>query len=298
MTTAAEVFDPQLLRALRAAPWRSIERPFLCVLAASISLHIGFASYLASQPMPVTHEPTLDEMDRFEPARALPPLHPLPKQPPLAEPTTSVPVRPALSRPAAVDPKKIANTGMIRLLTAPGEGAFRELLESPANEISEALRDARTTQVFSAAPLGPKAAASGQVATVGTIGTEGVKKVSLGTRAEQAPAALATGPILAEKSDELDPRLLQQFITARRAALQSCYERALLHNPAMQGGKVVLRLTLGAGGRVGELEVEEDTLGSEAVTSCMSTLVRRWMFPVALKEELQVSVPFIFARAG
>jgi hypothetical protein len=125
-----------------------------------------------------------------------------------------------------------------------------------------------------------------------------VKTVSLGTRAEQAPAALATGPILAEKSDELDPRLLQQFITARRAALQSCYERALLHNPAMQGGKVVLRLTLGAGGRVGELEVEEDTLGSEAVTSCMSTLVRRWMFPVALKEELQVSVPFIFARAG
>ena len=125
-----------------------------------------------------------------------------------------------------------------------------------------------------------------------------MKKVGIGTRLDKGPATAVPGPIIVDDSDDIDPRVLQQFIMARRSAVQHCYERELHHNPSMKGGKVVLRMAIGTGGRVSGVSIEEDTLGSQAVTACMSTLMKRWIFPVAPRDEIPVSVPFVFARAN
>ncbi len=298
MTTAAEVFDPDLLRTLRAAPWKTIERRFLFILAASIGLHLALASYLAAQPMPV--ELSMDDVDRgFHPA-PLPPLHRIPKFANPAPVGTSV--GPAVPKPVSpaptVDRVKIARLGMLGVINDSPNGAFHGLIDDASPGLGEALNGARANQNVATSDPTARGARTGDAVTVERLGTEGVKRVNLGTRVESRPAQPLDGPIVVEKTKDIDPRLLQQFIAARRAAVQGCYERALLHNPGLQGGRVVLRLAVGAGGRVNDLDIEEDTLGSEAVTACMSTLVKRWVFPVAPKEELPVSVPFIFARAN
>ena len=298
MTTAAEVFDPQLLRTLRAAPWRTIERRFLFILAASIGLHIVFASYLAAQPMPV--DVSIDELEPGFHPQSLPPLLPIPHLANIVTP--AAPVRPTvLVRPApapAADRAKVAKFGILGVMNGNGhDGAFNGLFDQPGTDIAEALKDARGVVVVNSADTA-KGGRTGEAVTVEKMGTNGVKQVALGTRVDNRPAQIPGGPPVIIDRKDIDPKVLQQFIAARRAAVQGCYERALLHNPGLQGGRVVLRLAVGLGGRVNDLDVEEDTLGSEAVTSCMSTLVKRWVFPIAPKEELPISVPFIFARAN
>ena len=302
MTTAAsDVFDPQLLRALRAAPWLAIERRFAFILAASIGLHVLFAAYVAAQPMPPT-ETQVDELaDRVSQRVTFPPLLKVPRLAPASTAPTAA--RPDPSAPRSlgkpVDKGQAARDAVMRVLGSSGpNGVFSDLLTAPVDEISEALRNAQGRVIVSTGLTGPKGPVTGNAVTVERLGTEGVKKVTLGTRSDKGPSAAVAGPIVIEDDDTIDPRVLQQFITARRAAVQSCYERELHHNPAMKGGKVVLRLAIGAGGRVSALTVEEDTLGSAAVSACMATLMKRWIFPVSPKDELPVSVPFIFARAN
>ncbi len=299
-TAAAEGFDPQLLRALRAAPWRTIEKRFLVILAGSIALHIALATYVAAQPMPISEE-HLDELqDRFANRVTLPPLLPIPRAPPVvvAEPSQRVPTSTAPSKP--IDHEKVARDAVIKVLGAqrPG-GVFSDLLGAPVNEIAQALDGARGVQIANALEaVGPKGPLSGQAATIDRLGTNGVKSVAIGSRSDKIPSSAVPGAIVVDDPDNIDPRVLQQFITARRAAVQSCYERELRHNPAMKGGKVVLRMAIGTRGRVSGLSVEEDTLGSDAVTACMSALMQRWIFPVTPREEVPLSVPFVFARAN
>src|SRR4051794_14529288 len=111
-SAAAEAFDPKLLFTLRAAPWRSMERPFLLILTASIGLHICFAAYLASQPMPINSELSADDADRFRPVQqpVLPPLHKIPIIPNL--PIT----RPVVAPTPATMKVKAANSGILKVL--------------------------------------------------------------------------------------------------------------------------------------------------------------------------------------
>jgi hypothetical protein len=297
MTTAtAEAFDPQLLRALRAAPWKSIERRFLIILAISIGVHIAAATYVSAQPMPVAPEGELTQ--EFNPERhALPPLHPIPKIPnlPVEPARPSVTVRPAPS--TGVDKAKLAKVGLLGVMNGLGPSTgIESLVNDGSTSIAEALKDARI-EINAGPQVTAKGARTGETVTVGELGTDGVKKVALAPHTQARPLP-ADGPMTIESTtSDIDPRVLQQFIAARRAAMQSCYERALLHNPSLQG-KVVLRMAIGAGGRVSDLDIEEDTVGSEAVTACMSTMVKRWVFPVSPKEAIPVSVPFIFARSN
>ncbi|MBS1149606.1 MAG: hypothetical protein H6Q89_1304, partial [Myxococcaceae bacterium] len=283
-TAAAETFDPQLLRLLRAAPWRTIEKRFLIILVGSIALHVLFASYIAAQPMPVTEERFDELQDRFAGRVTLPPLLPIPKAPVALAPSVR-PTAPTISRAPVkpVDRTQVARAAVVKILGSAGPGGvFSDLLDAPVDEIAHALDGAKAVRVTASVdPTAPKGPATGETATIERLGTAGVRQVAIGTRFDKAPATAVPGTIVVDDPDELDPRVLQQFITARRAAVQSCYERALHHNPAMKGGKVVLRMAIGTGGRVSGLRVEEDTLGSDAVASCMSTLMSRWIFPVS-----------------
>jgi hypothetical protein len=51
-------------------------------------------------------------------------------------------------------------------------------------------------------------------------------------------------------------------------------------------------------GRPGDIEIEENTLGNDAVGSCIRTVVRGWVFPFKPDEEVPVAYPFLFSPAG
>jgi hypothetical protein len=51
-------------------------------------------------------------------------------------------------------------------------------------------------------------------------------------------------------------------------------------------------------GRTGSIEVEENTLGNEAVGSCIRTVIRSWVFPFKPDDEVPVAYPFVFSPAG
>lgn len=297
MTTAtAEVFDPQLLQALRAAPWKTIEKRFLVILAASIAAHIGFATYIAAQPAPAW-EAFEEPMERGFQAQKLPPLVRIPNIPNLPVKSASAPSK-TTAAPAKTpgEQRAVAKQAVEKVF---GGGAMLEIVGAPATDFAKAMDgvQAPATYYGNVGPAGPRGPAVGEAQTVAPIGTEGVKQVSLGTKLEAKPRAEA-GPIEVDPTDELDPRLLQKFIAARRAAVTSCFERELLHNPGMVGGKVAIRIVIGTTGRVVSAAVNEDTLRSDAVNACMTSTMKRWVFPVSPADDVPVVVPFVFARAS
>ena len=74
-------------------------------------------------------------------------------------------------------------------------------------------------------------------------------------------------------------------------------EKELKRNPNLKG-KVVVRFVIKPTGRAGDIEIEENTLGSEAVGSCIRTTIRNWAFPFRPDSETAVSYPFVFSPAG
>src|SRR5207302_5613 len=76
-----------------------------------------------------------------------------------------------------------------------------------------------------------------------------------------------------------DPEVLQRYISARRSALATCYEHELKYNRALRG-KLVVRLTVATDGRARDIEIAEDSIGSAALASCITSTVRRWIFPL------------------
>ncbi len=99
------------------------------------------------------------------------------------------------------------------------------------------------------------------------------------------------------ESSDVDRAALARYVRSRLKSIQSCYEKELKRNPNLKG-KVVVRFVIKPSGRAGEVEIEENTLGSEAVGSCIRTTIRNWAFPFKPDSDTAVSYPFVFSPAG
>ena len=58
-------------------------------------------------------------------------------------------------------------------------------------------------------------------------------------------------------------------------------------------GKIVVRFTIGSTGRVSDVEIDENSLGNEAVVACIKNTIRFWIFPIK-DNECPVAYPFLF----
>ena len=190
--TTADAFDPALLRSLRAAPWRTIEKRFLFILSASIAAHIAFATFIAAQPAP-TYEAFEEPAERTFRPQVLPPLHKIPNIPDLpvkaaARPTAAP--SPAAPKPAGA-PRAVAQAAVERMFG--GGAAAIEIVGAPNTEFARAMDGVQAPTYFgNVGPAEKKGAAAGEAQTVAPIGTEGVKQVHLGTRSDKAPATATT----------------------------------------------------------------------------------------------------------
>jgi TonB family protein len=92
--------------------------------------------------------------------------------------------------------------------------------------------------------------------------------------------------------------VINRVIQKHYSEIKYCYEKELSKNPGLYG-KVTVLFLIDGGGRVGDALVQQTTLASEPVESCMINHVRRWAFPAPLGGgTVQVTYPYVFKSTG
>jgi hypothetical protein len=92
--------------------------------------------------------------------------------------------------------------------------------------------------------------------------------------------------------------VINRVIQRHYNEIKYCYEKELSHDPGLYG-KVTVSFIIDAHGRVGDALVQQTTMSSEPVETCMMNHVKRWVFPApSAGGETQVSYPYVFKASG
>jgi len=293
MTTAsADAFVPGIDRSLLG----TLDKRFAALLGLSMAAHFALAAYLQAQPLPVSDE--LIDTPPPVTRRVVLPL-PVTKADPATTATASAP-KPKAGPVATGDgqPVDLKKTGLVGVIGAAGGrgGAFGELVnESGAGSLAKALEGANGLHVASAAEAAGRMAGTGPATqTIDPIRTGGTKDVKLGENGVQGPPK-PKDLVVDWNPKELPNDLagLQAFVNARKKSVQHCYERELTRFPSLKG-RLLVRLTLDGPGRAAGVDVDDETMGNEAVASCVRTIISGWVFP--FQAHASVDLPFLFNR--
>jgi TonB family protein len=298
---------------VRGTIWTSIDHLFFGILAASLFLHFLAAALIALSPKPPDADLALDELpDRF--ARVLlPPKAPEPEVAKTNEPAPAEekkdqkkdvkkkePPADAAQRKAALQ-QKVASKGLLKILGSAGSsGALQDVLGSGtgSGDVSAALAGARGVSIATADSVGARAGGgAGRTAGIGDVGTSGGGKVALAGKGDARVTGQVSAAAPEVDSADVDRAALSRYIRDRLGAIRGCYERELKRNPGLKG-KVVVRFNITPAGRAGDVRIEENTLGSGEVASCIQSLMRSWVFPFKPPDEVPVQYPFLFTSAG
>lgn len=309
------VVAPELTRpSLRGG----VDQLFFLVLGISLFVHLSGATFMFTASPPVERELELTELpDRF--ARLLAPVKPPEPDKPKDDPKSDDALAKKDAKKAdkkkddAKDPvqrkaevrRMVANKGLLKQLGAlTGKaGGMDDLLGDGAiaADLSTALAGASGVAIATADAVaaggGPRGGDTGNVAGIGALGTSGGGEVKLAAKADAKVVAKVQDMAPEIESTEVDRDAIARYVKARLKAIQYCYEKELKRNPGLKG-KVSVRFTITPSGKTGEIEVEENTVGSEAVGACIRTVIRGWTFPFTPDEDVPVAYPFVFAPAG
>ncbi len=74
----------------------------------------------------------------------------------------------------------------------------------------------------------------------------------------------------------------------------SCFERALMSSPGLQG-KLVIEWTIRQNGRAGDIKQKHSTLQNAAVARCVMDKLKNWRFPSPKGGDVVISYPWNFA---
>lgn len=95
----------------------------------------------------------------------------------------------------------------------------------------------------------------------------------------------------------IDRAAVQRVINQHQHEIVRCYERALLGSPGL-AGTVRMGWTIAPGGAVAGVRIQRSTLGSSAVTSCISSAIRGWHFPSPHGGPVTVTFPWVLRPAA
>jgi outer membrane biosynthesis protein TonB len=303
---------------VRGSLLKQIDQFFFLILAASLFVHFSGATFIACQPKVEERELTLDELpDRF--VKAMMPVEVKPPPEKVAdkgdkkteekaddkkEVAEKKAEKPASTASAKAELQaKVARSGLLKVIgSSGGGGAFEDVLgnSSGVGDVANALSGASGVGVATADALGaggPKGGTAGSAAGIGDLGTSGGGNVAL---AEKGSATVRGGVSMQApevESKDVDREKLAAYVRGRKASIQACYEKELKRNPSLKG-KVVVRFSITPAGRTSDIDIEENTLGNEAVASCIKTTIRGWVFPFKPDSEVPVAYPFVFAPAS
>jgi hypothetical protein len=280
------VLPPELRRPF----WRRADPVFAPIFLGSLVLHFAGAACVALTPRP-PDDSAPESLER--PAQRI---H-LPRLPPPAAPAHGAggASRPSAHPSAAPAPTEV---GLNLLLSKGAAGkALQDVLgeTSSAGDVASALAGARRGPVVASAERSARGPSHGQAVDVGPIGGDGGGEVTLGAKTDRGPGAGTRDRTPSRPPGDFPEDELNRFMRSRLKAFQWCYERELVHHPDL-AGRVSLRFTLNPAGRAQDIEFEEDTLGSDAVESCLRSLLRGWSFPVHPAAEQPLVYPLVFAH--
>jgi outer membrane biosynthesis protein TonB len=92
----------------------------------------------------------------------------------------------------------------------------------------------------------------------------------------------------------LDPKAIQRKIARRRKAIQKCYEKELKKNPKLKG-KIRLLITIKKTGRVGLVEVTQNTTNDRDVQRCVVRVFKKTRFPKPEGGSVQTEIPILLS---
>jgi len=96
----------------------------------------------------------------------------------------------------------------------------------------------------------------------------------------------------------LSREVINRVIQKHYNEIKYCYEKELSKDPGLYG-KVTMLFMIDGTGRVGEAMVQQTTMASERVESCIVNHVRRWVFPAPQGGgTVQVTYPYVFKSSG
>ena len=91
--------------------------------------------------------------------------------------------------------------------------------------------------------------------------------------------------------------VINRIIQRHYNEVKYCYEKELTRDPGLYG-KVSVLFVIDGTGRVADALVQQTTLSSEPVESCILQHVKRWVFPQPEGgSTVQVTYPYVFKSA-
>ena len=149
---------------------------------------------------------------------------------------------------------------------------------------------------------GTGAGGGGNALGIGGLGTKGsghgrggYGEVDLGGRGKEETVFVpGRTTVVGGLSRDVINRVIQKHYNE----IKYCYEKELTRDPSLYGKVAVLFMIEGTG-RVGDALVQQTTIGSQPVESCIVDHVRRWIFPQPRGGgTVQVTYPYVFKASG
>jgi len=203
--------------------------------------------------------------------------------------------------------QEVAKKGLLSVIGATGgSGALANVFASGkgfGDDIGAALAGAGGIAVATGneGPMRKGGEGGGGTVGIGDLAAgagEGGGNVQLAERARKvAPQISIDDSEFETESASVDKENLGKYIRMRIKSVQQCYEKELKRNPTLKG-KIVVRFVITTQGRVGEVTIDQNTMGDENVAACIKALITRWTFPIKPEEDAPVSFPFVFQPGG
>ena len=96
----------------------------------------------------------------------------------------------------------------------------------------------------------------------------------------------------------LSREVINRVIQKHYNEIKYCYEKELTHDPGLYG-KITVLFVIEGTGRVGDALVQQTTMSSEPIESCVINHVKRWTFPAPQGGgTVQVTYPYVFKSSG
>ncbi|MCX7945296.1 MAG: TonB family protein [Deltaproteobacteria bacterium] len=318
---------PQIPEIAKGYWLKKMDKPFMAIFMASFVAHFGFVfgvRYFAEPPK----EPTINDIpDRF--VKMIMPEKEIRKKKDKVDDgagkeSKRVETKKVATKATTGDSKgggqakgigrqtaeevrnKVMGTGILKVIGSlsdgEGDSPLADVLRGGGRggKLEESLNQIGSigiaTEEGQATRLG--AGGSGGPASIGDLASKAeVGQVGGGT-GEKIKTASISGKItniMPEIDGKMDQAKINAIIKSKQKALQDCYERELRKNPNLSG-KIVVRFTIGEDGKVTDVRIESDSMGSAEVADCLISRIRRWIFPKPDEGSVTVSVPFVFVK--
>jgi len=303
---------PVLPKEARGTLWNVTDHTFMTVLAISLAVHGCAIAAISRRNLP-PEEAALDEVpDRF--AKLLipdkPPEEekaPEEKQPEAAPEEEKAPEKREAKKDEPKDSaehraavqKAVAQKGLIKILGSVGSGgsgALANVLAAGGGfsaDIGAALAGAGGVAIASEGGPARKGENAAQAAGIGGLATSGGGHLAAREKSDVAVHGSVSSEDAEIDSPTVDKAALSRFINLRKGSIQGCYEQQLKRSPTLRG-KLVVRFTIGTRGQILEVSIDQDTLGSDELASCITRLVKAWRLPFTPDADTTVTFPFLF----